>query len=61
MRHSLRTRYSLATGFFLLSILAAFYIGGRIVLVHLVKDAEQQVREIGTDINRIAIRNAEKI
>ena len=61
MRHSLRTRYSLATGFFLLLILAAFYVGGRIVLVHLVKDAEQQVREIGTDINRIAIRNAEKI
>ena len=61
MRHSLRTRYSLATGFFLLLILAAFYIGGRIVLVHLVKDAEQQVREVGTDINRIAVRNAKKI
>lgn len=61
MRHSLRTRYSLATGFFLLFILAVFYIGGRIVLVHLVKDAERQVREIGTDINRIALRNAERI
>ena len=61
MRHSLRTRYSLATGFFLLFILAVFYIGGRIVLVHLVKDAERQVREIGTDINRIALRNAERV
>ena len=61
MRHSLRTRYSLATGFFLLFILAVFYVGGRIVLVHLVKDAERQVREIGTDINRIALRNAERI
>lgn len=60
-RHSLRTRYSLATGFFLLVILAVFYIGGRIVLVHLVKDAEQQVREIGKDINRIALRNADCI
>ncbi len=61
VRNSIRTRYALATGFFLLLILAVFYIGGRIVLVHLVKDAEQQVREIGTDINRIALRNADHI
>ena len=51
VRHSIRTRYSLATAFFLLTILGLFYVGGRIVLVHLVKDAETQVREIGTDIN----------
>lgn len=61
VRHSIRTRYSLATAFFLLTILGLFYVGGRIVLVHLVKDAETQVREIGTDINRLAIRNAEKV
>ena len=61
MRHSLRTRYSLATGFFLLFILAVFYVGGRIVLVHLVKDAERQVREIGTDINLVARSNSERI
>jgi len=61
MRNSLRTRYSLATGFFLLFILSVFYIGGRIVLVHLVKDAEHQIREIGTDINRIALHNTERI
>ena len=61
VRHSIRTRYSLATGFFLLLILGLFYVGGRIVLVHLVKDAEKQVQAIGTDINRLAIRNAEKI
>ena len=61
MRHSIRTRYSLATAFFLLMILGLFYVGGRIVLVHLVKDAEKQVQAIGTDINRLAVRNAEKI
>lgn len=59
--HSIRTRYSLATAFFLLFILAIFYIGGRIVLVHLVKDAEKQVREIGTHINRLALRNTDSI
>ena len=61
VRYSIRTRYSLATAFFLLLILGLFYVGGRIVLVHLVKDAETQVQEIGTDINRLAMRNAEKI
>ncbi len=58
VRHSIRTRYSLATAFFLLMILGLFYVGGRIVLVHLVKDAETQVKKIGTDINRLADRNA---
>ncbi len=58
VRYSIRTRYSLATGFFLLVILGLFYVGGRIVLVHLVKDAEMQVRKIGADINRLANRNS---
>lgn len=61
MRHSIRTRYALATGAFLLLVLAVFYIGGRVVLVHLVKDSEQSVREIGTDVNRVAIRNSERV
>lgn len=56
VRHSIRTRYSLATAFFLLLILGLFYVGGRIVLVHLVKDAETKVRAIGSDINRMALR-----
>ena len=61
VRHSIRTRYSLATAFFLLMILGLFYVGGRIVLVHLVKDAESQVKRIGADINRLADRNANMI
>ena len=61
MRHSIRTRYSLATAFFLLLILGLFYVGGRIVLVHLVKDAETQVRKIGADINHLADRNASTV
>jgi cytoskeletal protein RodZ len=61
VRRSIRTRYSLATAFVLLAILGMFYVGGRIVLVHLVKDAETQVRKIGADINRLADRNAATI
>lgn len=59
--NSIRTRYSLATAFLLLLALTVFYIGGRIVLVHLVRDTEQQVKDIGADISRIAYRNAEQV
>ena len=59
--NSIRTQYSMATAFFLLVILAIFYIGGRIVLVHLVRDAEQQVKDVGLDVSRLAYRNADRI
>lgn len=59
--HSIRTRFSLVTAFFLLAALGLFYVGGRIVLVHLMRDAEKQVREIGYDISRIAYRNADVV
>ena len=60
MFHSIRTRYSLATAFFLLACLGIFYVGGRVVLVHLMREAEQQVKEIGYDISRLAYQNADK-
>lgn len=59
--HSIRTRYSLATAIFLMIILAAFYIGGRIVLVHFVRDAEQQVQGISLNIGRVVNRDADRL
>ncbi len=59
--HSIRTRYSLATAFFVLLALTVFYMGGRVVLVHLMREAEQQVKEIGYDISRLAYRQAEEV
>lgn len=56
--HSVRTRSSVAIALFMLIALAVFYVGGRIVLVHLVRDAEMQVRDAGVDIARLARRNA---
>ena len=47
---SIRTRYALTTAFFLLLVLAMFYIGGRIVLIHYIRDTEQQVRNMGVTI-----------
>jgi signal transduction histidine kinase/ActR/RegA family two-component response regulator len=61
VRHSIRAQYSLATALFLLMVLGLFYVGGRVVLVHLIREAEQQVKEIGLDISRLAYRNAERV
>ena len=58
--HSIRTRYSLSTAIFLLVLLALFYAGGRVVLVHLVRDAEAQIRTLGGDLASIAYRDAER-
>ena len=58
---SIRTQYSLMTAFFLLLLLGIFYIGGRIVLVHLVRETEQQVKDVGLDIARLAYRNADRM
>lgn len=59
--NSVRTQYSVATAFILMVALAIFYIGGRIVLVHLVREAETQVRDAGVDISRLVRRNAEQV
>jgi len=40
---SIRTQSAIATVLFLVLILTAFYIGGRIVVLHLVREAEEQV------------------
>ena len=50
--NSIRTRYSLMTAFFIAIALLTFYIGGRIVLVHLVRDTERQMVEVGLDVRR---------
>ena len=59
--YSIRTRYSFATAVFLLLGLSIFYVGGRIVLVHLMREAEEQVKEIGYDISRLAYRQADTV
>ena len=59
--HSIRTRYSLATASFILLSLLIFYVGGRIVIIHLMREAEQQVEEIGYDISRLAYRQADAV
>lgn len=58
LTHSIRTRFSVTTAVFLLTLLGVFYVGGRIVLVHFVREAENQVRSIATDINQFVSRHS---
>lgn len=50
---SIRTRYALMTAVFLALVLSMFYIGGRIVLIHYIRDTEQQVRDMGVAIDEM--------
>ena len=59
--HSIRTRYALVTGIFLLLFLGVFYVGGRFVLANLVQDTERQVRETGRRMLAMARRQADEI
>ena len=40
--HSIRTRYSLSTAAYLLALLALFYVGGRVMLEFIIRDAALQ-------------------
>ena len=59
--HSIRTRCSIVTAAFLFAALTLFYVGGRIVLVHLMRETEEQVKEIGLDISRVACNHAKQM
>ena len=58
---SIRTRYALMTAFFLLLAMAMFYAGGRIVLLHFIRDTEQQMKGVGRSVSRLAYRQTEQV
>lgn len=48
---TVRTRFALMTAFFILLAMGMFYAGGRIVLIHYIRDTERQVRDMGVKIS----------
>ena len=58
---SIRTQFGLVSALTLLGLLSAFYLGGRYILVQLIRDTEQEIRAIGTDIKTIVYAELEKI
>ena len=47
---SIRTKFALVTGAILLILLFVFYLGGRFILVHMIREAQKEIEGIGSDI-----------
>lgn len=50
---SIRTQFGLVTGCTLLGLLLAFYLGGRYILVQMIREAEHNIQTVGNDIKNI--------
>lgn len=50
---SIRTKFGLVTAAILLVLLMVFYLGGRYILVHMIRQAEKEIQVIGSDIRTI--------
>jgi len=50
---SIRTKFGLVTAGILLGLLLVFYLGGRFILVHMIREAEKDIQLIGNDIKSV--------
>jgi len=53
IRNSIRTHLGLLTGIVLLALLFVFYIGGRYILINIVRQAEQEVTAVSNSIKSV--------
>jgi signal transduction histidine kinase len=50
---SIRTKFGLVTGSILLILLLVFYLGGRFILVHMLRNAEKNIQMIGSEVKNV--------
>ena len=50
---SIRTQFGLVTACTLLGLLSTFYVGGRFILVHMIRQAEQDIQLVGNGIRTV--------
>jgi sensor domain CHASE-containing protein len=50
---SIRTKFGVVTACILLGLLLVFYLGGRFILVHMIREAEKTIQVVGSDIKVI--------
>jgi len=55
---SIRTKFSLVTGSILLILLLVFYLGGRFILVHMLRNAEKSIQMIGSEVENVVYAEA---
>ena len=48
--NSIRTKFGLVSAIILLGLLLVFYLGGRYILVHMIREAEKEIQTVGTEI-----------
>ena len=50
---SIRTKFGLVMAGILLGLLLVFYLGGRFILVHMIREAERDIQAIGCDVKSV--------
>lgn len=50
---SIRTKFGLVTASILLTLLFVFYLGGRFILVHMIRQAEREIQGLSSDIKSV--------
>ena len=50
---SIRTKFGLVMAGILLGLLLVFYLGGRFILVHMIREAEKDIQVIGSDVKSV--------
>ena len=58
---SIRTKFGLVSAVILLGLLLVFYLGGRYILVHMIRQAERDIQTIGTDIKTIVCSELQRL
>ncbi len=58
---SIRTKFGLVTASILLGLLFVFYLGGRYILVHMIREAEKEIQSIGTDIKTVICAEIQRL
>ncbi len=53
MRHSIRTHFGILTSCILLSLLLVFYLGGRYIMIKIIRQAEQEISVVSNSIKKI--------
>ncbi|MFO7937859.1 MAG: response regulator [Kiritimatiellia bacterium] len=51
--HSIRTHFGLLTAGILLSLLLIFYLGGRYILINIIRQAEKEITNVSSDIKKL--------
>ncbi len=59
--HSIRTHFGILTSGIFLSLLLVFYLGGRYILINIIRQAEKEITTVSNDIKTIMVRHSSSL